>query len=96
MILIKLFLNKLPLKVTYRQEPVFTVYTCMYIHVIYMVLTSEFLIHVSLKHGPNWLKNAQCVCHWEYILSPKFNAVSDNVIIINCVTGTKRELCSAK
>ena len=24
------------------------------------------------------------------------NAVSDNIIIINCATGAKRELCSAK
>ena len=55
--------------------------------------TSEFLIGFEA-----WAKLAQksLVCVPFRIHLEPVNAVSDNIIIINCPTGPKRELCSAK
>ena len=41
-----------------------------------------------LNHGTNWLNNGCCVCHWE-CNKQRFNAVSDNTIIINCAIWPK-------
>ena len=47
----------------------------------------------TLKHGPNWLVCVPLGIHLSQ-LTKRVNAVSNN--IINCATGPKRELCSAK
>ena len=76
-------------------------YVCMCVHTcvcmcysMYMyVCTSEFLISFETwaKLAQKWLVCAPLGIHLELV-----NAVSDNIIIINCATGPKRELCSAK
>ena len=56
----------------------------------------EFLITFEAwaKLAQKWLVCAPLRIHLELI--NRVNAVSDNIIIINCTTGPKRELCSAK
>ena len=44
------------------------------------------------KLAQKWLVCAPLRIHLEL----KVNAVTDNIIILNCATGPKRELCSAK
>ena len=55
----------------------------------------EIRVFDVLKHGPNWLNS---VHYWEYILNQIAKSQCDNtcIIIINCPTAPKRELCSAK
>ena len=77
------------------------VYEYMYLYV-FLVSVASTCIHVCIKSlicFEAWAKLAQqwLVCAPLGIhLEPTVNAVSDNIIIINCATGPKRELCSAK
>ena len=71
-------------------------------YIVYCTCIVGHTVFNTHVHFESWDKLDQqwlvCVCHWEYILSQinKVNAVSDTIIIINCATGIKRELCSAK